>query len=404
MYNFFQSPLHVGSTTLFGLILLLGLLGGELVKKIRFLPRIFGYIALGFLIGPGAFNLVNPSILAQSQLFIDIALGLILFEIGRNLDFSWLKHDRYLLKMSLAESGISFFLLFITFFILGLPWLSSALVATIAIVTSPAVLIMVTHDLGAHGPVTRRAMILTSLNNFFGLVIFTILYPFAQFKAIPFLPILLNISYTLLGAIILACIMFTITQLMARLVGKTSEQQFILLVGIIILTIGLARMFHLSTMLTLFIFGVAARNFDWRHRLTTIDFGVLARFFLIILFVLVGIYLQPRGIWQETLAVLAFIVFRFIGKFIGVFLFSKSSRLTPPQTWATGLALMPMSGVALGMSFMLINLDPELGSKLITIILGALALMSIIGPIIAQWAFLIVGETATNDINSRKPI
>ncbi len=394
MIDHLSTPLHLGTTTLFGLILLLGLFGGELVKKIRFLPRIFGYIAVGFLIGPAGFNLVEISTLEQNSIFIDISLGLILFEIGRNLDFSWLKHDYNLLWMSLAESGITFVLLFGALYLLGLPCLPAALVATIGIATAPAVLIRVTQDLNSHGPITRRSLILTSLNNLFALVIFTILFPLAHLDSAPFSQVLSHIGYHLLGAFILAFIMFILTQLLARLVGKISELQFILLAGVVVLAIGLARMFHLSTMLTLFILGVAARNFDRKHRLTPVNFDVLARFFLIILFVLIGIYMQPHAIWQETLAVLAFVVCRFIGKFSGVFLYAKSSRLTQRQASATALALMPMAGVALGMSFTLINLNPGLGNLLVAIVSGALAIMNIIGPVITQWAFLIVGESA----------
>jgi len=385
-------PLHMGSTALFALIILLGLIGGELAGKIRFLPKIFGYIAVGFLIGPGAFNWVDFSILGQTRLFIDISLGLILFEIGRYLDFSWLRYDRYLLPMSLAESGLTFILLFAALLILGLSWLTAALSATIAVVTSPAVLIMVTHDLDTHGPVTRRVLTLTSLNNLFGLIIFTALLPFAQTSITPLPEILGHITYDLLGAIILALIMFVVTLLLARLTGKNNERQFVLLVGMTVLAISLARMFQLSTMLTLFIFGMFARNLDSHHYLSDVNFGAVARFFLIFLFVLTGIYLQPRGIWQETLAVITFIAIRFVGKSIGVFLFAKISRLTQQQAWSTSLALIPMAGVALGMSFMLTNLNPELGTLLVTIVSAALAILNLIGPIIAQWAFLKAGE------------
>lgn len=388
----FHPPLHIGTTTLFSLIVLLGLVGGELVGKIRFFPRIFGYIAVGFIIGPGALNLVESSILEQSRLFIDISLGLILFEIGHYLDFSWLRHDRYLLLMSSAESGLTFILVLLALFILGLPWLPAALVATIAIVTSPAVLIMVTHDLNAHGPVTRRTLTLTSLNNLWGLIIFTALLPFVKLNTVPLIQVLIHIVYHLFGAIILALVMFGVTLLLALLTGKNAGKQFVLFIGMTVLAIGLARMFHLSTMLTLFIFGMAARNLDWKHYLTAVDFGAVARFFLIILFVLTGIYLQLGGIWQETLAVVVFIAIRFAAKFTGIILFAKASRLTWQQTWSIGLALTPMAGVALGMSFMLINLNPELGSGMVTIVSAVLAILNLFGPVIAQWAFLKAGE------------
>ncbi|MBS0350469.1 MAG: cation:proton antiporter [Proteobacteria bacterium] len=401
MGHFIQKLVHIGPTTWFGLVLLLGLCGGELAKKIRFLPGIFGYITVGFLIGPQVFNLVEPSILQQSRLFIDISLGLVLFSTGRNLDFSWLRHNRSLLGMSLAESGLTFVLLFTVLIFLKLPLLSAALASTIAMVTSPAVLIMVTSDLNSHGPITRRALMLTSLNNFYALLIFTLLLPFAKSNSWSFFQITWNFIYHLCGAVILAAVMFSITQQLAKLIGKTQEKQFILLTGITILTIGLTHKFHLSTMLTLFVLGVAARNFDLQHRLTAVNFEALARLFLIILFVLVGIYLRPQGISEIILIVAAFIIVRILAKFIGVGLFAKASRLTLRQTFATSLALMPLAGVALGMSFMVIDLNPQLGTLVVTIVSGALAIMNLIGPITAQWAFLLVGEAESVETDKR---
>ena len=104
-------PLHLNSIALLGLTLLLGLMGGEVAKRIRFLPQISGYIVVGFLIGAGGFNIVNQAALVNANIFVDISLSLILFELGRHLDFLWLRHDRGILYMSLAESGITFIII-----------------------------------------------------------------------------------------------------------------------------------------------------------------------------------------------------------------------------------------------------------------------------------------------------
>src|SRR5690349_21042111 len=149
-------PLHANLTVLLSALLILGLIGGEITKFSRFLPGILGYIFVGFLIGPNALNLITSNFLYNSHLFIDIALGLLLFELGRHLDLIWLKHDCQLLSIALAESGLTFLLAFTIFKFLNLSWLAATLAASIAVVTSPAVVIMVAHDLCAQGPVSRR--------------------------------------------------------------------------------------------------------------------------------------------------------------------------------------------------------------------------------------------------------
>ncbi len=245
------------------------------------MPIISGYIAIGFLIGPGGFNIASHSMLATARIFVDISLSLILFELGRHLDFRWLYRDRSLLLMAVAESTFTFIAIFsIIYFFVGLPWLQAALAGTIAMATSPAVVMMVAHDLSSEGPVTRRTLILTSLNNLFALIAFTSLLPIVQAKTSSAHSLnIMDVSYRLCGSFILGLVMFLLAEVIAFLIGKNKKNQFILFVGLVTLTTSLAHIFNLSTMLVLFTLGVAARNFDRKHMLMGIDFGWLARLF-----------------------------------------------------------------------------------------------------------------------------
>lgn len=385
-------PIHFNPIVLFGLTLLLGLLGGEIAKATRLLPRISGYIAVGFLVGPNGFNIATPSALADASFFVDIALGLILFDLGRHLDFSWLRHDHGLLPMAISESCLTFGLVFAIFYLFKFPWLPSALAATIATATSPAVVMMVAHDISSEGPITRRTMMLTSLNNLFALILFTILLPVTHVKSSTPQIISEHITYRLLGSVILGLIIFTITVFLSRLTGKNKESQFILFVGAVTLGIGLAISFNLSTMLTLFTFGVAARNLDRNHRLTEVDFGWLARLFFVLLFVVTGVYLKFQGLWQATWIVLAFLFVKISAKMIGVLLFSGTSHLTKQQALALGLTLAPMAELAIGMSNRLVYFNPNFSHQLLTIITAAVAILYILGPIAVQIAFIKTGE------------
>lgn len=389
--NFFP----FGYLLIFAAILLLGLIGGELTKKSRFIPTITGYIVVGFLVGPGGFNLINDIVLAESRIFIEISIGLILFEIGRQLDFSWLKYEPSLLWMSIAESSLTFFIVTILMHVLGMSWITSLIAGSIAITTSPAVIMMVAYDLNSEGPVTRRSLLLTSLNNFFGLCAFLGLLPFTT-DASP-RPALLLQYYTikLLLPCLLGLLMFLIAKLIAMIVGKRKETQFVLFVSMTLLTISIARMFNLSMMLSLFIFGVATRNLDIKHSLIEINFNFLARMAFILLFVMTGVQLQLNGLWIATASVLAFILGRFLAKTLGVWLFSFSGRLTSQQTWAISFALTPMAGIALGLSFKITDFNQALSLQLTTIIGAVVAILQILGPIATQYAFMSTGEAVS---------
>lgn len=387
-----QLNLHFNPLTLFGLILLLGLIGGEITRLTRFLPRISGYIAIGFLVGPGVFNFVTPSVLIDIRIFVDIALGLILFDIGRQLDFKWLRHDRGLLYMSLAESGLTFILVFSVLFMLDLPWISAAFAGSIAMTTSAAVIMMVSHDLSSEGPVTRRALIITSLNNFFGITVFSLLISMARSHTPIEMNPLLYDAYRIIGSLTLGMLMFFLAKVFAYIVGKKIENQFVLFVGIVLLTISLAKILYLSIMLSLLTFGVASRNLDHKHTLLEFDFKWRANLAFILLFVVTGIYLNLRGFVSSVVIVMAFIFIRSFAKTIGIFLFAKKSRITREQAFSLSLALTPMAGLAMGMATTLTDFNENLGRELSVIIASVVAILHILGPVATQYAFLRIGE------------
>lgn len=391
-YSFLPSfPLHLNSITLVSLALLLGSLGGGLAKKTRYLPQISGYILIGFLIGPDALNIVNQSALANARVFIDISISLILFELGRHLDFRWLLHDPSILYISFLESTLTFTAVFaVVYFGAKVALLPSIFAAIIALATSPAVVMMVANDLSAEGPVTRRALILTSLNNLYALLLFITLT--ATLRANPQTSEFAFAAYRLIGSILLGVSVFIITYLLAILIGKNKENQFVLFVGATLLAMGFAHVVNLSNMLTLFTLGVAARNLDYKHVLMEVDFGWLARLFFVLLFVSVGVHLKLHGFTQVIWVVLAFILARLLAKFIGVLLMARSSHLTTRQNFALGLTLYPMAGVAVGMSNILFEFNPNLGAKLFLVITAVVALLNIIAPITTQIAFIMTGE------------
>ncbi len=388
--------LHFNPIVLFGFTLLLGLIGGEIARMSRVLPRISGYIAVGFLAGSNGFDIATPSALADASFFVDIALGLILFDLGRHLDISWLRHDYGLLGMAITESVLTFSLIFIMLYLLKFPWLPSALAATIATATSPAIVMMVAHDISSEGPITRRTMILASLNNLFALILFTILLPLTHVSINTPQIISEHITYRLLGSVSLGFIIFIATLTLSYLVGKYKESQFILFVGSVALGIGLAISLNLSTMLTLFTFGVAARNLDFKHKLTEVDFGWLARLFFVILFVVTGVHLNFQGLLHATWIVLAFIAIKISAKIVGILLLSRPSRLTIQQSLSLGFTLIPMAELAIGMSNRLVYFNPDFSQQLLAIISAVVAILYIIGPIVVQIALIKSGEATAN--------
>ena len=100
-------PPPANAMLLFGLLLLAGFAGGELAKRLR-LPRITGYVLAGLALGASGLRLVDTTLASEARMFVNLGLGIILFELGRRLDFAWLWRDRWLAATAVAESALSF--------------------------------------------------------------------------------------------------------------------------------------------------------------------------------------------------------------------------------------------------------------------------------------------------------
>lgn len=70
---------------IFGVLLAFGTLGGLLAARVRWLPTITGFMALGLVVGPSGIGLLSKESLDSARVLVDIALGLILFQLGVTL-------------------------------------------------------------------------------------------------------------------------------------------------------------------------------------------------------------------------------------------------------------------------------------------------------------------------------
>lgn len=390
-------PLELNQFVLFSLILVIGLIGGQLAKLTGWLPAISGYILSGFLLS--AVNLLPQEIFTEGRIFIDISLGLILFDLGRRLDLSWLRNDPWLLPSSVLECGLSFVTIYFLLTAFGVPRLEAAIAATIGCATAPAVVLLVASELRADGPVTRRMFCFTALNNIAALCGLILLLPFVHRRySVDLLSAAAHALYLLAGSFLLACCIYWITRMLAKIVGKNSALQFVLLVAMIIFAVGTARSLNLSVLLTLLSFGVLAKNWHRNHEFAAIEFGYLGQVFFIVLFVLTGAALSLIDISNAFLLGVLFVAVRFIGKSAGVLLLAWPMGISFKQATLLGIALSPMAGLALGMTQTIYDFYPEFGAKLSGIVVSAVALLQILGPIATRFSLRRAGEHSPDSL------
>ena len=393
-----QFPLFPEPVLLFGLLLLAGIAGGELVKRTLKLPRIVGYILTGLLLGASGLNLLDQPLVDESWIFLEIALGLVLFELGRRLHLDWLANDRWLLATSLLECTLSFVLVYVALTALDIAPIYATVAAAIGISTSPAVVLLVAQELKAEGQVTERALNLTALNSVAAFVLATMLLAWIHhdYQA-GWTMVVLHPVYLLSGSVVLGYVASAGAIGFSRLLGKHAERQFVMLIGLVVLTIGAARMLELSVLLALLSFGVFCRNVDRRYDLMEVDLTSVGQMFYVVLFVVGGAKLQLTDLAAGGLIGMAYVTARFIGKAIGVITLTPLSGVRPGTAGLLCIALTPMSGLALAMVHQTTTLYPEFGAHLATIVISAVLILEIVGPIAVQFALKRAGEARTEE-------
>jgi len=116
-----------------GALLAVGVACGEAVRRFLRLPRITGYAAAGLALGPGGLGLIDKPVLEDLGVFADVAIGLVLFELGQRLDLAWLRRTPALALMGIAESlGAAALVFFTLHYYFDLVPLAAGIAAAIA--------------------------------------------------------------------------------------------------------------------------------------------------------------------------------------------------------------------------------------------------------------------------------
>lgn len=379
---------------IFGILLAFGTLGGLLAARLRWLPTITGFMALGLLIGPSGLGLMSQTSLDSARVLVDIALGLILFKLGASIHPWLVLKNKALMVTSLLESTVTFGVILSLMLMLGSPPVISVLAAAIAVSSSPAVLLHVAHELRAAGPTLDAAESLVALNNVFAFVLFSLALPFAlrgsnfELSTALALP-----AYQMMGAIVVSLVVAWVATQIARLT-RTDELhfRFALVVGAVMLALGLAEAFKVSPLFATLTLGIACNWMQGKSGLTKVQFGGGADVFFIILFVFAGANLHLADLWAYAPVAGAYVLARTLAKTLTVYGCGLMFGYPHKQSVATGLLLVPMAGLAIGLVQTTTTLMPELGAQMAVLVLAAVAVFETIGPPIAAYALRLSGD------------
>lgn len=391
-------PLASNTIFFFGILLFCGAIGGFVTHRRPWLPSITGFMLVGLLVGPNVLNIVSYEALAESRVIIDVSLALILYRLGLSLDAKLLLRDRRLVVVSLVESTLTFITVWFAMRLFGMDDLPAAVIAALAVSSSPAVLIHVTNEMGAKGPVSDSAKTLVALNNVLAFLIFSALLPLLYNRAqAPLSTILGGPLYVVLGSAVLGVVAGYILHRATRFAKAAHQYHLALVVGAVTLTLGATISLKLSPLFALLVLGVAVRSFEQEDLIAELEFGPAFELFFIALFVYAGANLHLAEMLEYAPAAAAFVLVRGLAKWLGVGVTSRLQGLSVRQSATTGMLLFPMAGLAIGLVNTTVLLFPDQGVVVSSVVLAAVAVLETIGPPISVKALRLSGDTLESD-------
>lgn len=397
-------PLQLNTLFFIGFLLFCGALGGFLAHRLRWLPSITGFMLVGLVAGPNVLGIFSYESLAQSRIIVDIALALILYRLGLSLDLKVVLKDRSLVLVSLVESALTFCAVFGVLVWLGTAALPSAVVAAIAISSSPAVLLHVAHELGASGPTTERGQVLVALNNVIAFLMFAGLLPMLYLESsAPWSTIIGAPLYQLLGSAVLGVVLGWVLHKVALLTRRAPQYSLALVVGAVAMTLGLALTLGLSSLFAPLVLGMVVKSVEKQDLIANMEFGPAFELFFVALFVFAGANLHLSEMVMFAPAAAAFVLARSLAKSVGVSATGLAMGWPARAHLNTGLLLWPMAGMAIGLANITVVTFPALGAEVASIVLAGVAIFETIGPPIVGRALRWSGEVNWPATDSADP-
>ncbi len=369
-----------------GIIILLGILGGKLSHRIS-IPRVTGYMLTGLAVGPSVLGLISSETLAGIHLINDIALGLILFAIGGEIEWHHLKAmGKKVIFVSLAESFGAFILVAVVCFLITADVAVSLFLGAVGIATAPGVTLLVIREYGARGPLTETLLAVVGINNTMCLIVFRlVLAVYSIVMGDSFAAAALSLAKELLLAIVIGGAIAAVIAWWEQKIDDLSELLLVIISGLLV-GIGLAKTLGISYLMVCLVIGAVTNNISMMHRLVYAELRQTEMPFYIAFFVLSGASLHLDQLAHLGIIGVGYLIARPVGKYLGVYFAGRKSDMAEAVTKNLGLALLPQAGVAIGMALTLTALHPDIGRIVSTVILSSVIIYEGIGPFLTKWS------------------
>jgi len=377
-----------------GIAVLVGIFAGKVAHKVK-IPRVTGYLLIGLVLGPSVTGVLSGELVEQLDVINDVALGLILFAIGNEFEWSHLRRVgiRALFRLALFETIGVFLVVFGGFVLIGYETTFALLAATAAVATAPAATLLVIREYHTRGPLTDRLLALVAINNLIALGLFRLIKGLMSLESggEP-VAALLTPVYEFVVSLGLGYLLGRLLSIWENRLDELSEL-LLVTIGVILLGTGLGQILQLSPMIVMMAAGATVANKSHLHRLIYVEQRQLEQPLYIIFFVLAGSALHLDILPQMGIAGLVYLLGRAAGKIGGIWLAGwRNRKQHPVVSKYLGMTMLCQAGVAIGIAYEVEDSYPEVGMMLTTIVLATVVVNETFGPFLVRLGLSLAGE------------
>lgn len=357
-------------------------------------PRVTLLLMLGAICGPSVLGLVPDGVTQWFPFMAHIALAMVGFLLGERFVGKQIKQKgTAVLWISVGETLAAALVVFLALRAIGASLPLALIMAGIAPASAPAAIFETIREGRAEGSLTRTLLGVVAIDDAWGVLTFSVLFVGAQ--AVSGTASagheLLSGIWEVCGAVLLgAGIGIPMTWITGRV--REGEPTLIEAMGFVLLCSGLATVLEVSYLLSAMVLGAVVANRAKHHQRPFHEIEGVSEPFLAVFFVLAGLKLDLSTLATLGVIGITYVAARAVGLIVGGLATGKLVRAGPGVSNRIGWCLLPQAGVALGFALLAQERMPDIGDRVLPLVIATTVLFEILGPLLARWQLHRAGE------------
>jgi Kef-type K+ transport system membrane component KefB len=256
------SPLAV-----LGAGLMLALVIGLTLQRFR-IPKLYGAVIAGLLLGATGGGFIDRPLLTQFQELLNGAAALVLFEVGRKMDLVWLLRSGRQGASLLLATALRGAAAAVALGLLGLPWGAAIFIGSILIAVNPVIHSSMVADENASGTSTFATSNMVGLSNLVALLALAVTLAWTRSHGPDaggdFATELMRQGGKLVVGALIAVLSYGVYAVATRLCKVPATLRPGMLLAALLIDLGLCSVMSASALLSLLLMGVLLRNVERR--------------------------------------------------------------------------------------------------------------------------------------------